>query len=148
MTLRPVLAHDDDTEAVERFVSALQVATDAVAFNAAFAQDVLWGSPFGAVVEGYDDLHAIHAQMLTAPPPGVGDHEGSTYVTEHARRVTDDVALAFVRRLSSGGEPGEPMVGRPDAFDELALFVLVRHDEAWWLAAALHTPDRREVYAQ
>jgi hypothetical protein len=29
-------------------------------------------------------------------------------------------------------------------FDELALFVLVRRDDTWWLAAGLHTPDRRE----
>lgn len=108
MRRRPVLAQDDDTEAVERFVSALQAATDAVAFNATCARDVLWGTPFGAAVEGYDDLPAIHSQMLAAAPRGVRTHAGSTYVTEHARRVTDDVALAFVRRLS-GGEPGAPM---------------------------------------
>ncbi len=30
-------------------------------------------------------------------------------------------------------------VPRTDAFDEIALFVLVRRDGAWWLAAGLHT---------
>ncbi|HEY8527137.1 MAG TPA: hypothetical protein VIL48_19350 [Acidimicrobiales bacterium] len=64
------------------------------------------------------------------------------------------MAIAYVRRLSlaereaSDGPAGdaEPQPGLPDGFDELALFVLVRRDGAWWLAAGLHTPDRRDVY--
>ena len=27
------------------------------------ANDVLWGGPFGATVQGYEPLHAIHARL-------------------------------------------------------------------------------------
>jgi uncharacterized protein (TIGR02246 family) len=151
MTERPVLATGDDAAGVEEFVRGLQVAidaSDADLFNEHFAKDVLWGSPFGAIVEGYDDIHAIHTAMFgqgrarQAESPG----GGSRYDVEHARLVAEDVAVAYVRRVSLA-ERGEDEPGRADAFDELALFVLVRRDGAWWLAAGLHTPDRRDVYA-
>lgn len=35
---------------------------------------------------------------------------------------------------------------KPGSFDELALLVLVKKDDEWWLAAAQHVPDRRGVY--
>lgn len=65
---------------------------------------------------------------------------------EHTRRLADDVAPAFVRRQSEcTGGTVEP--GGADSFDELALFVPVRRDGRWWLAAGQHNvPDRREVY--
>jgi hypothetical protein len=74
-----------------------------------------------------------------------GEGGGSRYEIEHARLIADDVTIAYVRRTSLA-ERGEEQPGRPDAFDELALFVLVRRDDDWWLAAGLHTPDRRDVY--
>ena len=137
-----------DEGAVAAFVAELQAAIDAMdadRFNQAFAQDVVWGSPFGAIVAGYDEIHAIHSTMFAGArdrPRGAG----SRYAVELARLVADDVAFAFVRRIGLG-ESGEPQPGRADAFDELALFVLVRRDDEWWLAAGLHTPDRRDVYA-
>jgi hypothetical protein len=74
-----------------------------------------------------------------------GEGGGSRYQIEHARLVAEGVAIAYVRR-SSLAERGEEQPGQTDAFDELALFVLVRRDGAWWLAAGLHTPDRRDAY--
>ena len=150
MTTRPVAALDGGTDAVDDFVKGLQAAidaSDADEFNRQFAGDVLWGSPFGAIVAGYAEVHAIHSKILGAARArqARGDAGGSRYDIEHARRVADDVAIAYVRR-SSLAERGEERPGRADAFDELALFVLVRRDGAWWLAAGLHTPDRREVY--
>jgi uncharacterized protein (TIGR02246 family) len=150
MRERPVLALEDDAGAVGEFVDGLQAAiddSDADRFNQAFARDVLWGSPFGAIVEGYDEIHTIHSMMFAAASarsvqaPG----GGSRYEIEHARRVADDVAIAYVRRFSLTAHT-EEQPGRADAFDELALFVLVRRGGTWWLAAGLHTPDRREVY--
>lgn len=41
-------------------------ASDAELFNRAFARDVLWRSPFGAVVGGYDEIHSIHLKMIAA----------------------------------------------------------------------------------
>jgi uncharacterized protein (TIGR02246 family) len=150
MADRPTLALDDDPRAVEEFVAGLQAAVDAWdadGFNRQFADDVLWGSPFGAVVSGYDRIHAIHAQMHAAASEreAQGQGGGSRYEIEHARLVAEGTAIAYVRRLSLG-ERGEEQPGRADAFDELALFVLVLRHGAWWLAAGLHTPDRRDVY--
>lgn len=143
--MRPTLARDDDPTPVIELVRNLQqavAAADADRFNLQFAHDVLWASPFGAVVDGYETLHAIHTGMFEAAPPG----DGTRYTVEHVRFVTEDVAVAYVRRTSDA--PAGPEVpGRADAFDELALFVLVRRDGAWWLAAGQHTPDRRDVYA-
>lgn len=153
MAGRPVLAPEHDAAAVEEFVAGLQAAidaSDADLFNRAFARDVLWGSPFGAIVGGYDEIHAIHSKMFAAARArqAQGQGGGSRYEIEHARLVADDVAIAYVRRLSLAerSEDAEDQPGRADAFDELALFVLVRRDGAWWLAAGLHTPDRRDVY--
>lgn len=145
---RPHLAVSSDTSAVQAFVAELQAAidrADADLFNARFAADVLWGSPFGAVVDGYDTIHAIHARMFAgiAASPGA-----SRYTVEKARRIADDVAIAYVRRVAVGAPPeGAPTPGIPGSFDELALFVLVRREGAWWLAAGQHVPDRRDVYA-
>ena len=157
MSARPILARDDKPAAVDDFVAGLQAAIDAAdadGFNAAFATDVLWGSPFGLVVDGYDQIHPVHKRMFDAAAERRraegGSDGGSRYEVEHARQVSDDVALAFVRRLSLAaadtdtGDQDGPQAGRPEGFDELALFVLVRRDGAWWLAAGLHTPDRRK----
>jgi uncharacterized protein (TIGR02246 family) len=141
---RPALAQDHDPEPVTAFVRDLQAgidAGDADRFNRRFADDVLWGSPFGAVVDGYETLHAIHERMFGAAPPGAC----STYTVEHVRFPTDDVAIAYVRRTSDSPR-GPERPGQAAAFDELALFVLVRRDGTWWLAAGQHTPDRRDVY--
>jgi uncharacterized protein (TIGR02246 family) len=153
MADRPTLALEDNPKAVEEFVAGLQAAIDAWdadGFNRQFADDVLWGSPFGAVVSGYDKIHAIHAQMHAAASErqAGGQGDGSRYEIEHARLVAEGTAIAYVRRfsLAERGERGEEQPGRADAFDELALFVLVLRDGAWWLAAGLHTPDRRDVY--
>ena len=51
-----------------------------------------------------------------------------------------------MRRFSLAEKKTDEQPGRADTFDELALFVLVRRDVTWWLAAGLHTPDRRDVY--
>jgi uncharacterized protein (TIGR02246 family) len=151
MAERPVIALENGASAVEEFVGGLQAAidaSDAGLFNRAFARDVLWGSPFGAIVEGYDEIHSIHAHMFAAAGarPSQSHGGGSRYQIEHARLVAEDVALAFVRRLALAETVVEAQPGRADAFDELALFVLVRRGGAWWLAAGLHTPDRRDVY--
>jgi uncharacterized protein (TIGR02246 family) len=145
-----VLTLEDDPKAVEDFVVGLQAAIDvwdANGFNRHFADDVLWGSPFGAVVSGYDEIHVIHSRMFAAARERQRRGEGgdSRYEIEHARLVAEGVAIAYVRRFSVA-ERGREVPGRADAFDELALFVLVQRDGAWWLAAGLHVPDRRDVY--
>ena len=89
MADRPTLTMENDPKAVEEFVAGLQAAIDvwdAERFNRQFAGDVLWGSPFGAIVSGYDEIHAIHARMHAAASarhaPGQGG--GSRDEIEHA----------------------------------------------------------------
>jgi uncharacterized protein (TIGR02246 family) len=144
---RPVLEIVCDGAPIDEFVRQLQEAIDtgdADLFNGRFASDVLWGSPFAAVVDGYDAIHAIHVRMFGSITPTPG---ASRYVVEHARFPAPDVAIAYVRRLAASAS-GEAKPGEPGSFDELALFVLVRRNDAWWLAAGQHVPDRRDVYAR
>ncbi len=52
-----------------------------------------------------------------------------------------DVAVAQVRRvaLDPVGRPLEPASDVIGAFSEMALYVLVRRDRTWWLAAGQNT---------
>ena len=142
---RPALGLSRASDPIDAFVQELQSAIDtgdAALFNRHFAQDVLWGSPFGAVAAGYDQIHDIHSRMFASVVPVKG---AARYMVEHARFLTEDVAIAYVRRLSMQRSV-PPSPDQPGAFDELALLVLVRRDDQWWLAAAQHVPDRRDLY--
>jgi uncharacterized protein (TIGR02246 family) len=144
---RPVFGTSGDVAAVQAFVQGLQDAIDAGdadTFNRQFADDVLWGSPFGAVASGYDVIHPIHERMFAAVSAQKG---AAVFQLEHVRFPVENVAVAYVRRVAvpSAGTPGSS--ARPGSFDELALFVLAKRDGRWWLVAAQHVPERRDVYA-
>ena len=142
---RPNLNLHLSTEPVDTFVRGLQQAIDAGdadLFNLHFAQNVFWGSPFGAVASGYEQIHAIHSRMFSSVVPVPG---ASRYTVEQVSFPVNSVALAYVRRAATHPK-GQIDQKAPGAFDELALFVLVEHDGEWWLAAAQHVPHRRDVY--
>lgn len=144
-TDRPTLSLDRETEPIVAFVAQLQEAidtSDAEKFNRQFAKDVLWGSPFGAIANGYDQIHAIHSRMFSSVSPVKG---AALYSIEQTMFPSDDVAIAYVRRTSTQRRDNSASIA-PGSFDELALIILVRRDEQWWLAAAQHVPDRRDVY--
>src|SRR5213075_3068558 len=53
-------------DAVARLVEELQAGWDqhdADLSNRHFAADIMWGSPFGATIHGYEELHAIHVRL-------------------------------------------------------------------------------------
>jgi uncharacterized protein (TIGR02246 family) len=132
----------DATEVAESFAAGLQAghdARDADVLNAQFAADVVWGSPFGALVEGYDRLHPIHVRFQQA-----SDAPRARYEVRHAVAVNDDVVIAHVARLVLGpdGQPLPPSDEKGQPFSELAMFVLVRDHGRWWLAAGQNTPMR------
>lgn len=144
--LRPTLSLNLTPESVNAFVQQLQAAIDtgnADLFNLNFAEDVLWGSPFGAIAVGYDQIHAIHARMFASVSSVPG---ASRYEVEHVHFLAESVAVAYVRRVSRSREH-EIDQSKPGSFDELALLVLVQREDIWWLAAAQHVPDRRDVYS-
>lgn len=145
---RPVLGSgglpdEDVAVTVAGLVGELQDgidARDAGVYNRHFAADVLWGSPFGATVSGYEPLHAIHIRLNREQRGG----PASRYEVAGVLSPAPDVILAQVRRVALRPD-GEPVPPRPPGadgsggFSEMALYVLVRRDGEWWLAAGQNT---------
>ena len=140
---RPAVGLDGEAagraaDAVARQVAELQNGLDdgdAGLYNRHFADDVIWGSPYGATVSGYDTLHAIHRRLHERRTGG-----DSRYEVVSTRAVAPGVALAQVRRRALSD----------DGFSEMALYVLVRRNGQWWLAAGQNTivdPEHGEVRA-
>jgi len=124
--------------AVERQVAELQAGLDrhdADVYNRHFAADVIWGSPYGALVSGYERLHEIHTHLHRKPSVG-----RSRYVTERVLVPAPGVAVAQVRReaLGDDGTPLDP----GDSFHEMATYVLAERGGEWWLVAGQNTPIR------
>jgi PPOX class F420-dependent enzyme/OxyR family protein len=103
-----------------------------------FAADILWGSPFGATVHGYDDLHAIHVWLKKTERGG----HASRFEVVSVLAPAPGVAVAQIRRtaLDDQGRAVEPSSDLTQAFSEVALYVLVRRGGTWWLAAGQNTP--------
>lgn len=143
---RPTLSYGQASEAarqaVAQFVAELQAGLDrrdADVYNRRFAEDVIWGSPYGAVIHGYEELHAIHARFNSLPEQPGGPL--SRYEIVQVTTPAPDVALAQVRRqaLDPDGKPVNPTADPTGAFSEMALYVLIRRKGTWWLAAGQNT---------
>jgi PPOX class F420-dependent enzyme/OxyR family protein len=111
---------------------------DADVTDRRLSADVIWGSPFGATVRGYEQLHAIHARLKRQGTGG----PLSRFEVMNVLAVSPDVAVAQVRRNALGpdGQPLPPGGGLTGPFSEMALYVLVRRGTTWWLAAGQNTP--------
>lgn len=145
--VRPALALDGDArdapEALERFVDELQAGWDkhdADITDASLAADVLWGSPFGATLRGYDDLHDIHVRLKQQ---GAGGPSSRFEIVQYAVPAPG-VVVAHVRRVAvdADGRALDPTADTTGPFSEMALYVLVHRDGAWWVAAGQNTPIR------
>jgi uncharacterized protein (TIGR02246 family) len=129
--------------AVEAFAAGLQAGHDqgdAEVLNRQFAADVIWGSPFGALVDGYDQLHPIHVRFQSRTRTG----PAYRYQVRHVLPIREDVVVAHIARLalSPDGDPLPPTADPNQPFSEMAMYVLVRRGEDWWLAAGHNTPMR------
>jgi PPOX class F420-dependent enzyme/OxyR family protein/uncharacterized protein (TIGR02246 family) len=143
--VRPSLGSDDRAaqradQAVADFVEELQAGWDehdADVTNRHFANDIVWGSPFGVTLQGYQSLHAIHVRLKQQARGGTS----SRYEIVQVLAPAADVAIAHVRRvaLDDDGQPVEPASDVTGAFSEMALYVLVRRNRTWWLAAGQNT---------
>lgn len=142
---RPTLATGNDvataTAIVAVFVSELQEGWDrhdAAIADRRFAADVAWGSPYGATVDNFDRLFAIHQQLKRQ---GTGGPH-SRYYIHRVLPVSETVIVAHVARLAldPDGQPLPPTAQTDGAFSEMALYVLVFRDGTWWLAAGQNTP--------
>jgi pyridoxamine 5'-phosphate oxidase family protein len=143
--VRPSLGSDDGAaqrakQAMVDLVEELQAGWDqhdADITDRHFANDILWGSPFGATLQGYEPLHAIHVRLKQQGRGGTS----SRYEIMQAVSPTLNVVIAHVRRvaLDDDGQPVEPTSDVTGAFSEMALYVLVRRNGTWWLAAGQNT---------
>jgi uncharacterized protein (TIGR02246 family) len=130
-------------DAVARLVEELQAGWeqhDADLSNRHFAADVMWGSPFGATVHGYEKLHAIHVRLKQEAKGGLS----SRFEIVRVLVPAPGVAVAQVRRVAadSDGQPIGPSDDVTRSFSEMALYVLVRRGDVWWLVAGQNTPIR------
>ena len=119
------------TSAVEQLVAGLQDGLDrasADAYDRQFASDVLWGSPYGATVSGYEALNAVHRSLMAA-----GVAPSSRYEIVQLMSPLPGVAIAQVRRNDLRDDKDE-------RFSEMAMYVLVERCGRWWLAAGQNTP--------
>jgi len=60
----------------------------------------------------------------------------------HVMAPTPDVAIAHVKRVALDNDSEPIPIGDATAFSEMAMYVLVRRDGKWWLAAGQNTPIR------
>jgi uncharacterized protein (TIGR02246 family) len=146
--LRPTLElgagpSTDARKAVLALVGELQRGWDlhdADLSNRHFADDIVWGSPFGATVRGYEELHAVHVRLKQQARGG----PSSRFEVVDVLAPTPEVVITQVRRvaLDPTGAPIDPSNALTGSFSEMALYVLVHRDGTWWLAAGQNTPIR------
>jgi PPOX class F420-dependent enzyme/OxyR family protein/uncharacterized protein (TIGR02246 family) len=128
-------------DAAARLVEELQAGWDthdADITNRHFGADLLWGSPFGATVHGYEPLHAIHLRLKHQGRGG----PASRFELVKVLAPAPGVALAQIRRAALGpdGKPVAPSSAFTGPFSEMVLYVLVRRGGTWWVAAGQNTP--------
>jgi hypothetical protein len=128
--------------AVNRFAAELQQggdSFDADLYDRSFADDVLWGSPYGVTLAGFAPLNAIHHRLMESARSAANPDEPSRGAPPSRFEVVavlapaPGVAVAQIRRQATA-EGG---------FSEMALYVLVERDGDWWLAAAQNAPIRQ-----
>jgi len=145
MTTRPSVSvvSADAHAAVDAFAAGLQAGhdrRDADVLNGQFAADVVWGSPYGALVDGFEQLHPIHVRFQQ----GARDKPTFRYQVRHVLPLSDTVIVAHIARLAldANGEPLPPTADPDQPFSEMAMYVLVHRGGRWWLAAGQNTPMR------
>jgi uncharacterized protein (TIGR02246 family) len=124
----------DADDAVRQLVERLQTGLDrgdADRYDSMFAADVLWGSPYGLVLAGFDRLNAIHRTLMDKPAVSP-----SRYEQVQTLALAPDVVVTHVRRkyLLDVGSTDAP------GFSEMAMYVLVQRNDRWWLAGGQNTP--------
>jgi uncharacterized protein (TIGR02246 family) len=129
-TFRPVLhrPRDQGRAAVERLIDHLQRGFDtgdADIYDGMFAVDLLWGTPKGLVLAGYDAVNPIHRRMMGGTPVEPASRIELAQLVEPAIGVV----VAQIRRTALNG-----------GFSEMAMYVLVKHGDRWWLTAGQNTP--------
>lgn len=107
---------------------------DADVYDAWFAADILWGSPYGATLTGFEGLNAIHHRLMNQSAPlTASPAPASRFEVVSVLAPAPGVVVTHIRRQALA----------VDGFSEMALYVLIEREGQWWLAAAQNTPVRR-----
>ena len=127
----------DSILAVIRILECAVNTSNGDLFDSVLSEDVIWGSPKGQIVLSLDRLNPIH-RRLAANSRQYG--HSSRFTLEALGLIGQDMACASVRRtgLNERGLPLRPSEG--SIVQELALYVLVRRDDRWWIVSAQNTP--------
>jgi uncharacterized protein (TIGR02246 family) len=123
-----------DLAAIHRFVQVVentQWQRNADAFLALFAPDAVWTNPVGRRLTGLAAISDFTRKGLAMSPPDVF----AIYEAEHIIFLGDDVAVVNVRSRAVRADR-TPIPGEPDG---AKLYVLVRHNKDWLLAAGHNT---------
>lgn len=131
---------DRERDAILAVITTLERAvnaSDGDLFDSVLSEDVIWGSPKGQIVLGLEQLNPIH-RRLAANSRQYG--QTSLFTLEALGFIGPDFACASVRRTGLD-ESGVPLTPSPGSIvQELALYVLVRRKDRWWIASAQNTP--------
>ncbi|MFY9939013.1 MAG: DUF4440 domain-containing protein [Silvibacterium sp.] len=130
----------EDRDAILAVFATLERAvntSDGDLFDSVIGEDVVWGSPKGQLVLGLDLLNSIH-RRLAANSRQYGS--SSRFTLEALGFIRADIACATVRRIGLD-EHGRPLIPSQNSIvQELALYVLVKRADRWWIAGAQNTP--------
>ena len=124
-------AKSDAIEAVEHFVAGIQAgldSSDADLYDRHFADDLLWGSPYGKTLNGFDSVNSAHRRLMDQRSAPRSRYE----IVQVLMPVPGTVIAQVRRRALSVDEAG--------AFSEMAMYVLVERFEKWELVAGQNTP--------
>lgn len=131
---------DGDRDGILAVIATLERAvktSNGDLFDSVLGEDVIWGSPKGQIVNGLDHLNPIH-RRLAANARSYG--YSSRFTLEALGFLDPDTACASVRRTGLD-ERGAPMTPTPGSIvEELALYMLARRDDRWWIVCAQNTP--------
>ncbi|MDE9365493.1 SgcJ/EcaC family oxidoreductase [Luteipulveratus sp. YIM 133132] len=97
-----------------------------------FTADAIWTTATGVRLIGRDAIAEFTGRVL---PGAMTDLQGTTYEVTHVAFLRPDIAAVQVRQTyaDADGAPVADAVGAP-------LYVMVKDDERWLLAACQNTP--------
>jgi len=110
-------------------------AGDPEAFANTFTDDAWSVSVTGHVLQGRDEILETSRQLLAGPLRG----QSARYVVDEVREIAQDVAI--VRKLAYATDQDGNDIEADHAM--VALYVLVRSDKGWRVAARQNTLVRR-----
>jgi len=131
---RPTDGHDDDVAAIRAVVADVEAGfngNDVDRATAHFAADAVSVGVTGAELVGIDAIVAAHRSLFA----GVLADQHARYEVVDVAFVRPDVALARKHAWATDAEGTDLDVGHA----MVALYVMVREEGRWWIAARQNT---------